>query len=357
MRIKALILTFVTSLLWLALAAGLGLSAYYAAKYSAITFYYYYGQHELLESLTKQDPEVFDPALEGRLVQVSGTVSSDHMQYDPLYGVQAKGVRLERQVVGLPRETEGKPILLAPPDPPEPYLSAWSSTTPARMGFYTLESSGIKLVKLSMAARPVLSLMSLPPELQDQAVIDEGSIILPSVNGFSYRVRFVLGKEKYITYLGRQRGDTLFTDKETEWRSHFLESHAQLPLPKAMMNACFFALLAWAALIATLYALSKAINSGIRQREQVWYALLLAVVMVLNFYELLVNEGVLWSDPTGDHAWARVTRVFVPGHFPPDKVAAAHLWLKTGMTLCVVLALLPSVRRWLMLLKKRTKKA
>lgn len=338
MRIRAFILAASKLLLWLSLAVGLGIAAFDAARYSALTFYYYYGQHCLLEPIVEQPPNSVTPAHEGRLVRVSGPVAESTLR-DPLYHVQAQGVRMERHIIGIPCSLEEVATLDAPPHPPEPHLAIWRSTHSARIGCYELLGAGLEQIPLRYSERPILSVMGLPPALREQAEIEAKSIVLPSINGFRYRVKFIVYKGKDSAFLGRQKGSALLSDAETIWRTDFMANHLPQPLYKAGMNAVFFLFLAWAATILTLYALNKAMRCTMAFAELAWHGLLLSCVAGLSVYSLLVEKGVLWSNPTWDLPKARTVRLFVPGRFMPSSVESVQLVLWVGIGLCIALAL------------------
>lgn len=345
MIFKKIMLSCVQMLMWLCVAIGVGMTALHAAKYAAITFYYYYGQHKLMEPIVQQEADSLNPANEGRLVQVHGAITAEQPLRDPFYGVETDAVRMERRVVGLQRHEEGAEPEDAPRFPPEPYLCNWLSDTPARIGCYTVPAAGLDKVKLRYGIRPVPSVMALPAELREKATPGDSSVVIRSENGFDYRVTFILGRENECTYLGRQQGSTLAADEHTLWRADFMEGHTSVSLIKALMNALFFSAAAWGAMVLALYALNKAMHRALSFRELSWYALLITLVIGFVFCDHLTSLGVLWSNPTLDHPWKAVRRVFIPEQLQAGRVAAAHAWLWGGIILCLAAAFLPALMR------------
>lgn len=333
------------------------MTALFAAKYAALSFYFYYGQHTLLEPITRlESPAYASPVLEGRLVLARGMVSADHPLSDPQYGITAKAVRMKRHVSGIPR-AEGEALCPAPSDPPERFLSNWYACAPVHLGGYRLQGPGLYAMRLLYAERPVLSVMSLPAEIRNLAEIDQQSIIIPSANGFKYRVKFTIAKEGPAAFLGRQRGDTLLSDATTTWRMGFMENHSQQGLALSLMNAGFFLLLSWAAMVLALYSLLQAVQSRMNLPEMAWYALLLSLISGLGLYGIMIDNGVLRSNPSLYRVWFRhEPYAFEPGQLQPELAAAAHVCLWIGMGLCVALALLPATRRLLRRLSRAKKR-
>lgn len=357
MKIKKLIASAAMFLLWVTLATGLGMAAFFAVQFSAISFHYYYGQHKLLEEVTTvRDPSFANPALEGRLVLAQGMVCADSLLRDPIYGVTAKAVHMSRRVTCIPVEEQGAAALTAPLPPPEPHLAPWQDCAPAHLGAYRLEGA-LGALPLAYGERPVLSVMSLPKSLRDEAEIDRQSLVMPSVNGFRYRVKFVLGKETEVAYLGRQRGETLVADNATEWRRSFMEEHQQRPLLLALLNMCFFLLPAWGMVMLALHALNKATGGEMALPELAWYGLLLSCVAWLSLYGICVEQGVLWNNPTFTrYPWSAMqAERFIPRQLEEGRVAVAQMCLRGGTALCVALALLSILRT--QLLRRRAKQA
>ena len=348
MNIKGIILGAVRSLLWFSLAFGLGWAALYAVRYAALTFYYDYGQHVLLEPIVQAEAGSVEPANEGRLVQVTGIPGPDQSLRDPLYGIEGKGLRMVRQVRGEPQtpEEDGKAAPQAPVNPPEPHLQGWKSSNPIYLGSYELRGLGLENLGLTLISnRAVLSVMVLPPGLREQAEIKNGHLVMPSSNGFKYQVAFNLYKIRKVSFLGRQRGRALESNVNTVWRANFMDNHVQLPLYRAAMNACFFLLLAWAATTLALYTLTKGLYCRLKGAELAWYALLISGVASLGIYGILVDTGALWNNPIWDPR-GPTTRRFVQNCFPPERVETAHLCLWVGMGLCLLLAAAPTMLKW-----------
>ena len=347
--------TVLVSLLWLTLAIGLGLWAFRAANYSALTYFYYDAQHRLFEEIIETDPLLFSEEREGKLVRVRGDVSADDVPKDPDYHLSAQGLRIQRRVQLLP-PAEGTEHAPASP-PPEPHLTDRASYAKGmRIGLYLLDGPGRDKLRLPRYERHVASIMTLPPALRDSATISGKELTFSSADGSHYSVRFWVDTEAERSFLGRQRGLYLTTSPEELWRAEFMKEHAPATPFKTALNTGFFLLLSWVAALAALCCLCSAFRLPLSMREWALSALMLAIISALSSLGLLIDKGALLTNPIFDHTWRGAAHhCFEPGHFDSAHVATAHRYILFGMGLCLLpVALPPALKR---LRRMRTKKA
>lgn len=311
-----------------------------AAKYAAITHYYYYGQHCLLEPIAEVDPTAApNPANNGKLVQVQGRMRAENVLRDPLYGIEMRAVSLERRISPISR-VEGNDITWAPPSPDEPYLKEWMQYADVSIGSYKLEGLKSALPSPFHTVRTIATVMDIDQELRPLAEVDSQGLIMPSANGFKYKVSFISGLEKEGAFIGRQQGDALVAGEQEVWRMKFVARLGKATPAKALMNACFFLLLAWGAAMLVIHTVSKATRGSLKLRALTLSALFLALLTMLSVYSSMIDLGVLWTDPTFDHPWRATTRVFIPHCFEAGREQAAQWWLNAAMLLCIALPLL-----------------
>lgn len=333
----------VVALLWFSLGFGAWVATSYAAKYAAISFHYYYGQHQLLEPYTESDGSATTPYNEGRLVYVKAKLRAATPAEDPLYDIHtADGLRLSREIIQKPLiDAEGS-AHYAPAPPPEAHLRPWESPAPAlRLGAYELAGHAAEWLHGFKVQHPIKSIVAISRELRSEATVSGGDLLFTSSNGFPYQVRFSVELPRQISLMGRQRGNTLeYSDAEQKYH-YFIEHHSPTSLLKALLNAAFFLLAAWLGSQLVVHAAVSAFGRRLSMALTMRAAFVLAVLLTLVCLYQVCDAGAITVNPIFEHPWAPLRRRFISGLLDPHRVLLAQRLILLAGVVCVLAALLP----------------
>lgn len=348
--------SLVLSLLWLTLSACFGIGAALAAKYSAITYYFYYVQHNLFEPMVAADPAFSDPTLEGKLLYVTGLVTTPETVRDPIYGVSTTGPRLVRHISGI-AQVEGTSTTLAPDNPSEAYLQPWvNSQSPLYIGCYKLQGDCINEISFRYALGNTPAVYSLPAELRDLSNYDtKDGFTMASANGFRYAIYFHAARDTVAPFIGRKQGNTLVSGPKEAWRMRFMETHHSTGAFKALQNLAFFLGMAWLITSVSVGCLLCGLHISRKPIVAALVSIPTVVGGMLGFLLYFMNKGALITSPNLDNPRSPVRRVFEQGCFDADRVATVLQLIWVGIGLCVVALIALAIG--LVLRHRRAKKA
>ena len=333
----------VIALLWLSLGFGAWVATSYAAKYTAISFHYYYGQHQLLEPHVESNGAAAAPDNEGRLVYVNAQLTANTPAEDPLYDIHtADGLRLSREIIQRPQIADDGSAHFAPAPPTEAHLHPWTSPEPTlRLGAYELTGNAAHGLQGFKAQHAIKSIIAISRELRGEAQISGGDLLFTSSNGYLYQVRFSVEHPRQLSLLGRQRGNTLEYSYAEQKHHHFIEHHSPTSLLKALMNAGFFLLATWLGSMLVVYAAVSAFGRSISMALTMRAAFALAALLALICLYQVCDAGAITVNPIFEHPWAPLHRRFIPDLLDPPRVLFAQRLIILIGVVCVLAAALP----------------
>ena len=315
-------------------SAGAFVGAFYACRYVALLFFYFVCQPALLEKYVTANPLFVNPANEGRLVCVHGALAANKTLTDPLYGVQAKGAGLWREVNSTSHESGSAP---------EPYLRNWGSmgNAPPRIGQYIIRDKGFRDFPLALQR---VSESQLSPAMRELAKAEpDGELRIDSSNGKTYKVRFLTTSSHPILFLGRQHGNVLERDSLLALRQDMIENQIS-PTDatyRFLRRTALMLPISWLLIFIGLWALRQIMTDRPPASTVALAAVLATLAAVSWRVHQCINLGALRRTPGWSPQWENAA-----GLFDAERTATWDTTIATLSWVCLALIILiPLARR------------